>query len=139
MAERGGTPQYMSPEQAEMSGLDVDTRSDLYSLGALLYEVLTGSLPFEAQTLREAGYAEIQRIIREVEPPKPSTRLVTLMEQSTDIAMQNGAQPDSLPKFIRGDLDWIVMKSMEKDRTRRYESASALALSAIEVHKEGSP
>ena len=128
----------MSPEQAEMSGLDIDTRSDLYSLGPLLYELLTGSPPFEAQTLREAGYAEIQRIIREVEPPKPSTRLVTLMEQSTDIAKRHGAEPHSLPKLIRGDLDWIVMKAMEKDRTRRYESASTLAQDS-ERHLQAEP
>ncbi len=133
-----GTPQYMSPEQAEMSGLDVDTRSDLYSLGALLYEVLTGAPPFEADTLRAAGYAEIQRMIREVEPPKPSTRLVTLMQQSTEIAKHHGAEPHSLPKLIRGDLDWIVMKAMEKDRTRRYESASALAQD-IERHLHAEP
>ena len=133
-----GTPQYMSPEQAEMSGLDVDTRSDLYSLGALLYEVLTGSPPFEAATLRAAGYAEIQRIIREVEPPKPSTRLVTLMQQNTEIAKHHGVEPHSLTKLLRGDLDWIVMKAMEKDRTRRYESASALARD-IERHLLAEP
>jgi serine/threonine protein kinase len=122
-----GTPQYMSPEQAEMSGLDIDTRSDLYSLGALLYELLTGTPPYEVETLREAGYAEIQRIIREIEPPMPSTRLVTLMDQSTDVAKHRGTEPHSLPKLIRGDLDWIVMKAMEKDRTRRYETAVELA------------
>lgn len=133
-----GTPQYMSPEQAEMSGLDIDTRSDVYSLGALLYELLTGTPPFEATTLKQAGYAEIQRIIREVPVPKPSTRLATLISQGTDTSAHHGAEPRTLTRTIRGDLDWIVMKAMEKDRTRRYESALELA-NDIERHLNSEP
>ena len=121
-----GTPQYMSPEQAEMSGLDVDTRSDIYSLGVLLYELLTGTTPLEGDRLRTAGYAEMQRIIREEEPPKPSTRLSTSGEKLTIIAKHRGVSPERLHKTIRGDLDWIVMKALEKDRARRYETAAAL-------------
>ncbi len=123
-----GTPGYMSPEQADLTATDIDTRVDVYSLGVLLYELLVGSRPFDETSLREAGYAEIQRIIREVEPPKPSTRLSGLGETSTAIADSRSTQARTLSRQLRGDLDWIVMKCLEKDRTRRYDTASALML-----------
>lgn len=122
-----GTPAYMSPEQAEMSGLDIDTRSDVYSLGVLLYELLTGVTPLEADNLRGAAYVEMQRIIREVVPQKPSTRLSTLGEATASIAACRGTEPKKLGSLVRGDLDWIVMHALEKDRERRYESANSFA------------
>ena len=126
-AQMVGTPLYMSPEQAEMSSLDVDTRTDVYSLGVLLYELLTGTTPFDRQRLGEAGYDEIRRIIREEEPLRPSTRITTLGQARTTVAAHRAVEPNRFSQLLRGDLDWIVMKSLEKDRTRRYESASAMA------------
>ncbi|MFN0052402.1 MAG: protein kinase domain-containing protein [Planctomycetales bacterium] len=122
-----GTPQYMSPEQAEMSGLDIDTRCDIYSLGVLLYELLTGTTPLEPGWLQSVNYGEMQRIIREEDPPCPSQRVSTLHEQLETVAKNRRIEPRGLSRFFRGDLDWIVMKALEKDRTRRYSTASTLA------------
>jgi eukaryotic-like serine/threonine-protein kinase len=122
-----GTPLYMSPEQAALSHADVDTRSDIYSLGVLLYELLTSTTPFEKERLKTAGYDEMRRIIREEEPPKPSTRISTLGQAATTISAQRKSNPKRLSQLMRGELDWIVMKALEKDRNRRYETASAFA------------
>jgi formylglycine-generating enzyme required for sulfatase activity/dienelactone hydrolase len=133
-----GTPAYMSPEQAQMSGLDVDTRTDIYSLGVLLYELLTGTTPFGPHTLQEAGYTEIERIIRETEPPKPSTRLRSLGPNLMEVARERRTSGEALRKLIKGDLDWIVMKCLEKDRTRRYATAHTVA-EDVERHLRNEP
>ncbi len=120
-----GTPAYMSPEQAQLSALDVDTRTDIYSLGVLLYELLTGTTPFDTAELGRVGLAEVQRVIREEEPARPSLRVST--QDNAAVARQRGVDVPGLGRLLRGDLDWIVMKALEKDRSRRYPTASALA------------
>jgi serine/threonine protein kinase len=122
-----GTFEYMSPEQAQMSAMDVDTRTDVYGLGVLLYELLTGTTPLERAQLRQSGYAEILKRIREEEPPKPSTRLSESTATLPSVAAHRKTDPLRLPRLMKGDLDWIVMKSLEKDRTRRYETANGFA------------
>jgi serine/threonine protein kinase/DNA-binding SARP family transcriptional activator len=137
-AQMIGTPLYMSPEQAGLSNVDIDTRSDIYALGVLLYELLTGTTPFEKQRLQQVGYDEMRRIIREEEPPKPSTRISTLGQTAATVSTQRKSDPKRLSQLCRGELDWIVMKCLEKDRTRRYETANGLARD-IERHLADEP
>jgi tetratricopeptide (TPR) repeat protein len=133
-----GTPEYMSPEQTQMGEVDVDTRSDIYSLGVLLYELLAGTTPFDRERLRSSAYDEMLKTIQETEPPKPSTRLNTLGDGLADVAKHRHAESAELCKLLRGDLDWIVMKALEKDRTRRYETTNELAMD-IERHLRDEP
>ena len=122
-----GTPEYMSPEQADLDGVDVDTRTDVYSLGVVLYELLAGAQPFDSTALREAGFDEMRRHIREVEPPRPSTRVTSLGPGSDVAAERRRTDLPGLVRQLRGDLDWITMRALDKDRTRRYSSPSELA------------
>jgi len=126
-AQMVGTPLYMSPEQAQLSGLDIDTRSDIYSLGVLLYELLAGVTPFDRERMRTVGYDEMRRIIREEDPPSPSTRLSTLGQAAMTVSAERQSDPKRLCRLLRGELDWIVMKALDKDRNRRYETANELA------------
>jgi serine/threonine protein kinase/tetratricopeptide (TPR) repeat protein len=132
-----GTPEYMSPEQAGRGDVDIDTRSDIYSLGVLLYELVTGGPPFDPVSLRSAAWEEMRRVVREDEPPRPSTRLHAL-ENTREIAARRGVDPARLVGMVRGDLDWIVMKCLEKDRARRYETANGLAMD-LTRHLGGEP
>ena len=132
-----GTPLYMSPEQAQLNNLDVDTRSDIYSLGVLLYELLTGTTPLEKQRFKEAAWEEIRRVIREEEPPRPSVRLSSSQTLSS-LAAGRQIEPARLTKLVSGELDWIVMKALDKDRNRRYETANGFAMD-IQCYLNGEP
>src|SRR5262249_8884322 len=135
-AQMIGTPLYMSPEQAEMSGLDVDTRSDIYSLGVLLYELLTGTTPLDRGRFETASPDEVRRILREEDPPRPTARLTTLGAALATVSDRRRAEPGRLTAMLRGDLDWVVMKALEKDRSRRYDTAAAFAADVQRVLNE---
>src|SRR5262249_47561365 len=121
-----GTPEYMSPEQASLNNLDVDTRSDVYALGVLLYELLTGTTPVDRKSLGRAALLEVLRVVRDVEAPRASAKLSTIAALAS-VAAARGTEPRKLSRLMRGELDWVVLKALEKDRTRRYETANALA------------
>ncbi|HEX2475177.1 MAG TPA: serine/threonine-protein kinase, partial [Lacipirellulaceae bacterium] len=137
-AQLVGTPLYMSPEQAEMTNIDVDTRSDVYSLGVLLYELLTGTTPLDKNRLKQSAFDEVRRIIREEEPPRPSTRLSTTGEHARSILARRKSDPKQFGQLVRGELDWIVMKALEKERARRYDTAIGFAHD-IECYLRGDP
>jgi len=125
-----GTPLYRSPEQAQLNNIDIDTRSDVYSLGVLLYELPTGSTPLERQRLKQAAWDEMRRMIRAEDPPLPSHRLSSV-ETLPSVAASRQTEPARLTKIVSGELDWIVMKALEKDRTRRYETANGFAADVL--------